>query len=102
MSHRVHGGVARGLLKKPIGSVIVELGLRERKKLGHWMFFLFCGMCLFLGLLKICATGWFGSAIERAAPNQVGSRIYACVCVYIYIVLVCLPIGNSRGYIYIY
>ncbi|XP_059432777.1 O-fucosyltransferase 35 [Corylus avellana] len=70
VSQRIHGGVVRGLLKKPIGSVVVEFGLRERKKLGHLMFLLFCGMCLFLGLLKICATGWFGSAIERAGFNQ--------------------------------
>lgn len=63
-----------------MGSVMVELGLGERKKLGHWMFLLFCGACLFLGLLKICATGWFGSAIERAASNQVGSRPYPYGC----------------------
>lgn len=51
----------------------LEWGLREKKKLGHWMFFLFCGMCLFLGILKICANGWFGSAIERAGFDQVSS-----------------------------
>ncbi|KAG2717967.1 hypothetical protein I3760_03G199200 [Carya illinoinensis] len=70
VNQRVYGGVVRRLLRSPVGSVMVELGLRERKKLGHWMFLLFCGACLFLGLLKICATGWFGSAIERAASNQ--------------------------------
>ncbi|KAF5481721.1 hypothetical protein F2P56_002353 [Juglans regia] len=70
VNQRVHGGLVRRLLRSPVGSVMVELGLRERKKLGHWMFLLFCGACLFLGLLKICATGWFGSAIERAASNQ--------------------------------
>lgn len=51
----------------------LEWGLREKKKLGHWMFFLFCGMCLFLGILKICANGWFGSTIERAGFDQVSS-----------------------------
>ncbi|XP_050383566.1 O-fucosyltransferase 35 [Argentina anserina] len=60
----------RGFLRKPIGAVVVEMGLRERKRLGHWMFFAFCGVCLFLGILKICATGWFGSAIESARSNQ--------------------------------
>ncbi|XP_061361537.1 O-fucosyltransferase 35 [Gastrolobium bilobum] len=70
VSQRVHGGVVRGLLKKPIESVIVDLGLREKKKLGHWMFLVFCGVCLFLGVLKICATGWLGSAIETAQSNQ--------------------------------
>lgn len=98
MGQRVHGGVVRGLLKKPIGSVVVEFGLRERKKLGHLMFFLFCGVCLFLGLLKICATGWFGSAIERAGSNQVGSSSPICVC--IYRCCFSLPIEKSRGCIY--
>lgn len=58
-SHRVHG-------KKPTG-----FGLRERKKLGQWMFFVFCGLCLFLGVLKICANGWFGSAIDRVGSDRV-------------------------------
>ncbi|KAL9314623.1 hypothetical protein ACSQ67_020075 [Phaseolus vulgaris] len=31
----------------------------KRNKFGHWVFFLFCGVCLFLGLLKICATSWW-------------------------------------------
>ncbi|KAF5748428.1 hypothetical protein HS088_TW04G00382 [Tripterygium wilfordii] len=69
-TQRSHGGVARGFLKKPIGSVVVGLGLREKKKLGHWMFSLFCGICLFMGVLKICATVWFGSALEKASSNQ--------------------------------
>ena len=69
MTQRV---AVRGFLRKPIESVAVEMGLRERKNLGHWMFFAFCGVCLFLGILKICATGWFGSAIETARSNQVG------------------------------
>lgn len=48
-----------------------HLGSKERKKLGHLMFLLFCGVCLFLGVFKICATGWFGSAIERAELDRV-------------------------------
>lgn len=72
LSHRVHGGVVRSLLRKPIGSVVADFGLREKKKLGHVMFLVFCGVCVFLGVLKICATGWFGSALERAGSNQVG------------------------------
>ena len=36
------------------------------------MFLVFCGVCVFLGVLKICATGWFGSTLERAGSNQVG------------------------------
>ncbi|KAH7572063.1 hypothetical protein JRO89_XS04G0195800 [Xanthoceras sorbifolium] len=68
VSHRVH---LRSLLKKPGGGyAALDLGLREKKKLGHWMFLLFCGVCLFLGVFKICVGGWFGSAIERAASVQ--------------------------------
>ncbi|KAH7519292.1 hypothetical protein FEM48_Zijuj08G0020500 [Ziziphus jujuba var. spinosa] len=71
LSQRVHAGVVRSLLRKPIiGSMVVDFGLRERKKLGHWMFLVFCGLCVFLGVLKICATGWFGSALEKAGSNQ--------------------------------
>ncbi|KAG4949447.1 hypothetical protein JHK84_042907 [Glycine max] len=34
----------------------------KKNKFGHWVFLLFCGVCLFLGLLKICASAWwFGS-----------------------------------------
>lgn len=60
----------RFALRKRIGSVVVDLGLREKKKLGHWMFLVFCSLCLFLGVLKICAIGWFGSAIERAGSDR--------------------------------
>ncbi|KAK4565153.1 hypothetical protein RGQ29_006993 [Quercus rubra] len=74
VSHRVniHGSSTSSLIKGFLlnKSGVVELGFRGKKKLGHWMFFLFCGMCVFLGLLKICATGWFGSAIESATSNQ--------------------------------
>ncbi|KAJ0234412.1 O-fucosyltransferase 35 [Hirschfeldia incana] len=70
--HYTYGGqlrerVVRGLLRKPMVS---EFSLRERKKLGHWMFFAFCGVCLFMGVFKICATGWFGSAIDAAANDH--------------------------------
>ena len=84
VSHRVniHGSSTSSLIKGFLlnKSGVVELGFRGKKKLGHWMFFLFCGMCVFLGLLKICATGWFGSAIESATSNQVTSC--SCSCSY--------------------
>ncbi|KAK9275434.1 hypothetical protein L1049_022699 [Liquidambar formosana] len=70
VNQRVHGGVVKSLLRKPVGFAVVDLGFRGRKKLGHWMFLGFCGVCLFLGVLKICANGWFGSAIERAGSSQ--------------------------------
>ncbi|XP_077230346.1 O-fucosyltransferase 35-like [Tasmannia lanceolata] len=59
----------KNLFKKP-PTIIVDLGLRERKKLGHWVFLVFCSVCLFWGLLKICANGWFGSEIEKAGNYQ--------------------------------
>lgn len=72
--------MVKSLLRKPvIGSAVVDLGLsglRERKRLlGQWMFFFFCGACLFLGVLKICAYGWFGSAMERVHSVQVRGTI---------------------------
>lgn len=83
--HHHHGvrerWVVKSLLRKPvIGSAVVDLGLsglRERKRLlGRWMFFLFCGFCLFLGVFKICAYGWFGSTIERAHSAQVRGTVF--------------------------
>ncbi|RVW44105.1 O-fucosyltransferase 35 [Vitis vinifera] len=74
VNQRVHGGVLKNQPKKHVGSAVLDLGLRERKKLGHWMFFVFCGVCLFLGVLKICATGWFGSAIDRIGSHQKGQK----------------------------
>ncbi|KAG8391308.1 hypothetical protein BUALT_Bualt01G0174400 [Buddleja alternifolia] len=58
-----------------MSSLSVDLGefgleLKGKKKLGQYMFLMFCGMFLFLGLFKICATGWFGSAIDRPGNNQ--------------------------------
>lgn len=72
---RVNGVVVKSLLNKKggFGSAVVDYGFRERKKLGQWMFFVFCGVCLFLGVLKICANGWFGSVLERASSHQVTS-----------------------------
>ncbi|CAI9113466.1 OLC1v1014074C1 [Oldenlandia corymbosa var. corymbosa] len=58
LTQRVH-------LKRKIESLNVEFGLgldlKERKDLGQWMFFAFCGICLFWGILKFCANGWFRS-----------------------------------------
>ncbi|MQM11753.1 hypothetical protein Taro_044663 [Colocasia esculenta] len=52
--------LGKDFLKKPTVGAGVEFGLRERKKLGNLMFFCFCGVCLLLGLMKICAPGWVG------------------------------------------
>ncbi|KAL1547824.1 O-fucosyltransferase 35 [Salvia divinorum] len=62
-------------LRRKISSLSVDLGefgieLKGKRKLGQWMFLMFCGMCLFLGVFKICATGWFGSAIDRLGSSQ--------------------------------
>ncbi|XAR67188.1 hypothetical protein NMG60_11013654 [Bertholletia excelsa] len=56
-----------------LGGVELGVGLRERKKLGHWMFFVFCGLCLFMGVMKFCVYGWFGSAIDKVGSDQVSS-----------------------------
>lgn len=45
---------------------VVELGLRERRKLGQWMFFFFCGVCLLLGVFKIFFGGLVGSTIDSS------------------------------------
>lgn len=60
------------VLKRPIG-----LGLRGRKRWGHLMFSVFCGICLFLGVFKFCANGWFGSALERVRHHQVWSTLFS-------------------------
>ncbi|XP_027175103.1 LOW QUALITY PROTEIN: O-fucosyltransferase 35 [Coffea eugenioides] len=67
LTQRVHS-------KRKIGSFGMDFGLglelKGKVKVGQWMFFLFCGLCLFLGILKFCVSGWFGSAIDRVGSNQ--------------------------------
>ncbi|BAT80046.1 hypothetical protein LR48_Vigan04g013900 [Vigna angularis] len=42
----------------------------KRNKFGHWVFFLFCGVCFFVGLLKICATAWwFRSSVHSTRES---------------------------------
>ncbi|KAG9157426.1 hypothetical protein Leryth_010271 [Lithospermum erythrorhizon] len=65
----------RAHLRKKIGSFgenLKDLGfeLKVKRKLGHWMFLFFCGVCLFWGIFKIFATGWFGSAFDKLGTNQ--------------------------------
>ncbi|KAK6944749.1 GDP-fucose protein O-fucosyltransferase [Dillenia turbinata] len=66
LNQRVH---VKPLLKKPIMELELELELgglsRQKKRLGPWMFLVFCGVCLFWGLMKISANGWFGSTIDN-------------------------------------
>ncbi|WCJ42788.1 O-fucosyltransferase family protein [Euphorbia peplus] len=73
LTQRVHAGVAvKSFLNKKVGIGSGDFvgGFKERRKLGHWMFFLFCGVCLFLGFVKI----WFGSVLDHhhkgGASNQ--------------------------------
>lgn len=89
VTQRIHGRVVKSLLKKPIESFVVDLGLREKKKIGHWMFVVFCGVCLFLGVLKICATGWLGSAIERAESSQVSMNRASVSVFLVYTSVIC-------------
>ncbi|ONK66100.1 uncharacterized protein A4U43_C06F4150 [Asparagus officinalis] len=39
---------------------IVDLGFRERRRIGNLLFLAFCGVCLMLGVVKIFAGGWLG------------------------------------------
>lgn len=74
VSQRTHGGVAAKSLLNP-GFVSLDFRLREKRKLGHLMFMMFCGLCLFLGILKICMNGWFGSVIETNESHQVDRNL---------------------------
>ncbi|VFQ74546.1 unnamed protein product [Cuscuta campestris] len=69
--------IQRVHLRRKIGSLGVDLGglgelveFKGKKKLGHLMFLIFCGLCFFLGVLKFCAYGWFGSVVEKTGLNQ--------------------------------
>lgn len=64
-----------------IGSMAMDLGFKEKKKLGHLMFLTFCAACLFLGVLRICTTGWLGSVIESAESIKVSQlhRLHAAL-----------------------
>lgn len=68
LTHRI-------LTKRSGGSGNVDFGsafgLEKKKLLGQWMFFVFCGFCLFLGIVKVSVNGWFGSAIDKIAFDQV-------------------------------
>ncbi|KAL2945105.1 O-fucosyltransferase 35 [Bienertia sinuspersici] len=77
LSHRVKKPPSTVLGSATVGSV-VELGFRERKRLGQWMFFFFCGVCLLLGIFRILEGGLFGSSFDSAHSNHVvhsGSQV---------------------------
>ncbi|XP_021715000.1 uncharacterized protein At1g04910-like [Chenopodium quinoa] len=73
-----HFGLLHHRIKKHSSSVlgsdavkgVVELGFRERKKLGQWMFFLFCGVCLLLGVFRIFEGGLFGSSMIDSTQSN--------------------------------
>lgn len=81
----VTGVAQRAHLRRKISSLSVDLGgfgleLKEKKKkLSQWVFLMFCGVCLFMGVFKICATGWFGSAIDRIGSNEVYFNCFSLV-----------------------
>ncbi|KAK7328826.1 hypothetical protein VNO77_22950 [Canavalia gladiata] len=65
-------GEALSLLKRKHHHHHHHVTHRERnKKLSHWMFLLFCGICLFLGLLKICATRWCFHSVIHSGHESV-------------------------------
>ncbi|OAY64664.1 Uncharacterized protein ACMD2_20236 [Ananas comosus] len=59
--------LGKSLFKKHVATG--EVGLRERKRLGNVLFLVFCGVCLLLGVVKICVGGWLGATINRKARN---------------------------------
>ncbi|KMS96217.1 hypothetical protein BVRB_001260 isoform B [Beta vulgaris subsp. vulgaris] len=78
LNHRTKKHSSTVLGSATVGSV-VELGYRERKRLGQWMFFLFCGICLFLGVFKILEGGLFGSSFDTAQSSHEvhsGTQLY--------------------------
>lgn len=46
--------------QSPVGVGVVDLGVQGRRKIGNFLFFAFCGVCLMLGLVKMFAGGWLG------------------------------------------
>ncbi|PKA47041.1 Uncharacterized protein AXF42_Ash011715 [Apostasia shenzhenica] len=58
--------LGKGVFKRP-----VELPFRDRRRLGNFVFLVFCGVCLWLGVMKMFASGWLGSLlVERAESYQ--------------------------------
>ncbi|KAK1308059.1 Uncharacterized protein QJS10_CPA09g00120 [Acorus calamus] len=56
----------KGLLRRPP----TEIGFREKKRLGNLMFLVFCGVCVFLGLMKIFVNGWFWFVVDKGVLFQ--------------------------------
>lgn len=69
----------------------------QKKNCGQWVFLLFCGFCLFLGLLKICATAWwFPSAVHTTHESIKVSitplpLLLLHTCFFSHLVLVLIP-----------
>lgn len=69
LTFRVRFGAIKFLGKKNAG---FDLGIvRERKRLGNFMFVCFCGFFLVLGLIKICATGWMSGYSNSGVTDKV-------------------------------
>ncbi|KAK1279992.1 hypothetical protein QJS04_geneDACA004925 [Acorus gramineus] len=56
----------KGLFRRPP----TEIGFREKKRLGNLMFLVFCGVCVFLGLMKIFVNGWFWFVVDKGVLFQ--------------------------------
>ncbi|KAL8215483.1 hypothetical protein R6Q57_022320 [Mikania cordata] len=72
VSEKKHSRLTQRLQTKRSGGSdkLHFFGLDKKRLVGQWMFFVFCGFCLFLGILKVSVNGWFGSAIERIGFDQ--------------------------------
>ncbi|KAK8949541.1 hypothetical protein KSP39_PZI006274 [Platanthera zijinensis] len=65
--------LGKGVFERPVA----ELTFRDRRRLGNLVFLVFCGVCLWLGVMKIFAGGWLGSLLaERSEHYQKSSTGY--------------------------
>ncbi|KAJ6812726.1 uncharacterized protein M6B38_277260 [Iris pallida] len=60
----------RFLVKDVFKKRPADLGLRERKRIGNFLFFAFCSACLMLGVVKIFAGGMMGLSENLDLPDS--------------------------------
>ncbi|XP_020582394.1 LOW QUALITY PROTEIN: uncharacterized protein At1g04910-like [Phalaenopsis equestris] len=66
--------LGKSLFAKPVAG----LASRDRRRLGNYAFLVFCGVCLWIGVMKIIAGGWLGSILtDRALRYQRLSAEYS-------------------------
>ncbi|KAL0908384.1 hypothetical protein M5K25_022875 [Dendrobium thyrsiflorum] len=59
--------LGKGVFKKPASA----LPFRDKRRLGNFLFLVFCGACLCLGVMKMFAGSWLGSLlVEKVERHQ--------------------------------